>query len=167
MSIAFLHSLDLTLPVLRLDFLATDIAGRSGTLRGSMGWPKHFPSGCPGQDAAPATGVVWRLVKATRPTAKDFVSLYEAMPGKDWRGKECDACGLSVHRNPADASALRSLPRYRNHHLASGTLNDSLGVTAPSPSDRSASHETWWVPLGVEVWSNFVVSVETDDGGSS
>jgi hypothetical protein len=166
MSIVLLRSPDTPIPVLCL-VLATDNTQRSDTLRGSMSWPKHFPSGCPGQEAAPATGVVWRLVKSTTPTAEDFVSHYEAKPGKDWGGKDCEACGLSVHRDPADAAALRALPLFRNHRVASGTLTSSHGVMSPTPSRKSASHETWWVPQGVEVSSIFAVPVETEDGGSS
>jgi hypothetical protein len=166
MSISFLSpSIRQTATVHRI--LTVSALRRSATLRGGMMWPKHFPSGCPEPEAIPADGIVWRIVKADTPTADDFVSHKLTYPAKNWGKSECQACGLSVHRNRADALGLLALPRFRGYHVASGTLAPAHGVIRSTPTAKSESHETWWVPQGVEVWTLFAVSDEADEGGES
>ena len=42
-----------------------------------MQWPDYFPDDCPPQDAQPATGDVYRLVKQNPPESRDFIPLRE------------------------------------------------------------------------------------------
>jgi hypothetical protein len=132
-----------------------------------MKWPAHYPPGCPGPDAVPATGQVWRLVRSSPPDRSDWLSFRELHPGRrrETDGGECKTCGLSVHRDPADSVRLKQrIPAYREHVLASANLTPAHGVTSPTPSKLAgASHETWWVPLVVEPWTLFVISAEVGD----
>jgi hypothetical protein len=133
-----------------------------------MGWPKHFPSGCPNSDAASASGVVYRLVTNDPPTADDFLSYWTMFPGTEWGERKCKACGLSVFSNRDDAIKLLQLPKFQNCRVAaSSVLTDAHGVTNPTPNHLSPSHVTWWVPLGVEVQPLFAVLAEADEGEES
>ncbi len=73
-----------------------------------MQWPDYFPDDCPPQDAQPATGDVYRLVKQNPPESKDFIPLREKKTGEDFGEKECQACGLSVFRNVEDAIRVKN-----------------------------------------------------------
>ena len=42
-----------------------------------MQWPDYFPDDCPPQDAQPATGDVYRVVKQNPPESKDFIPFRE------------------------------------------------------------------------------------------
>ena len=56
-----------------------------------MQWPDYFPDDCPPQDAEPATGEVYRVVKQNPPDSKDFMSQRERKRRKNFGEKECQA----------------------------------------------------------------------------
>ena len=124
-----------------------------------MQWPDYFPDDCPPQDAQPATGDVYRLVKQNPPESKDFIPLREKKTSEDFGERECQACGLSVLGNAEDALRMRKRARGMEKRLiAKGTLNPFLGKIKHTPSSRyGRSHRTWWVPTEVEPWSVFRV----------
>lgn len=124
-----------------------------------MQWPDYFPNDCPPQDAQPATGDVYRLVKQNPPESKDFIPLREKKTSEDFGEKECQACGLSVLGSAEDALRMRKRARGMEKRLiAKGTLNLCLGKIKHTPSSRyGKSHHTWWVPTEVEPWSVFHV----------
>src|SRR3954464_8152343 len=108
------------------------IAGSSNIvyLTRLMTWADHFPPDCPGSDAVPAEGQVWRLVRSAPPREADFKSNKLQQPRKDWGDQECEACGLSVYRTEGDAARVRELtPAFRKRLVASGTLTANHGVT--------------------------------------
>jgi len=133
-----------------------------------MAWPAYFPPDCPTSDAVPADGQVWRLVRTSSPDPDDFLSLKEMHPATRRTSErlECQSCGLSVQRDPADCVRLKQRVRgYRDHLVASANLTSAHGFTLPTPSKLGGlSHTTWWVPRLVEPWTFFIVSTEVDDG---
>ncbi|MCP2726873.1 hypothetical protein [Limnofasciculus baicalensis] len=92
-----------------------------------MEWPDHFPSGCPPQNANNASGEVYRLIKHDSPTPKDFKSWREENKEKDCPNgvTECQACGLSVYTEKADACrVIRTIPRFKKAIKYSGGILD-------------------------------------------
>ena len=72
--------------------------------------PQLWPAGCPPDDAAPASGEVYRIVKSDPPTIMDFLTPHETgtLPKRD----PCLRRSLSVYRRKADAEAtMRAFPR--------------------------------------------------------
>ena len=123
----------------------------------TFSWPDYFPDDCPPQDSEPASGEVYRLVKSNPPTEDDFEDYVNLYPERDFRERECRACGLSVFRDVEDASNLRDrVPAMRGHLVARGKLNSELGRMKHTPGRRQ-SHFTWWVPVGVECHRFFSV----------
>ena len=124
-----------------------------------MQWPDYFLDDCPPQDAQPATGEVYRLVKRNPPESEAFIPLREKKPNKDFGEKECQAWGLSVFRNVEDAVRMKSRARGMKKRLvAKGTLSPHLGRIKHTPSEMfGQSHHTWWVPTEVQPWSVFHV----------
>ena len=122
-----------------------------------MQWPDYFPDGCPPQDAQPATGEVYRLVKKNPPESKDFIPTRKKQPSKDFGEKECEACGLSVLRNVEDAVRVKSrAPGMKKRLVAKGTLNPHLGRIKRTPSKKFGQvHHTWWAPTDIQPWSVF------------
>ena len=125
-----------------------------------MQWPDYFPDDCPPQDAQPATGEVYRLVKKNLPESKDFIPLREKKTSEDFDERECQVCGLSVFRSFEDAVKMKNRERgMKNRLIAKGTLSPHLGKIKRTPSSKpyGQSHHTWWVPTEVEPWSVFHV----------
>lgn len=140
-------------------------SGKIGYLTPFMNWPAYFPPDCPGSESVPADGRVWRLVRSKPPNPDDFRPHKIMRPAKDWGERECEACGLSIHRDASDSTKLRQrVPAFRRHLLASANLTAANGLTLPTPSDLFPSHETWWVPQSIEPWTLFTVSDEVSEG---
>lgn len=122
-------------------------------------WPDYFPADCPSQDARPATGEVYRLVKKNPPESEDFIPLREKKPTAGFGEKECQACGLSVLRDVEDALQMRKRARGMAKRLvAKGRLSPCFGKIKHTPSSRDgSSHHRWWVPTEVQPWRVFRV----------
>lgn len=122
------------------------------------GWPDHFPDGCPPDDAGPATGLVYRLVRNAAPAADDFRSHAEDQPERDWGDAHCKACGLSIFRDLTEAvKTTRRIPALRGSVPASAELDGGPGVILHTPSRAADSHHTWWLPDGESVQQLFKV----------
>ena len=126
-----------------------------------MQWPDYFPDDCPPQDAQPATGDVYRLVK-TESTRIKRLYPHSAKSNlvKILVRDECKVCGLSVFRRFEDAVEMKNRERgMKNRLIAKGTLSPDLGKIKHTPSSKpyGQSHHTWWVPTEVEPWSVFHV----------
>ncbi len=122
-----------------------------------MQWPSHFPHNCPPKNAKPASGDVFRLVKKNRPVDNDFLSQAKRQPDKDFKEKQCQACGLSVYRDINDIRKMRNRVRpMRKRKIAKGTLSSNLGRILDTPSYEK-THMTWWVPVGVSPKSVFSI----------
>ena len=124
-----------------------------------MPWPDYFPDDCPPQDAQPATGDVYRVVKQNPPESRDFIPLRKKNNG-DFGEDECKVCGLSVFRRFEDAVEMKNRERgMKNRLIAKGTLSPDLGKIKHTRSSKpyGKSHHTWWVPTEVEPWSVFHV----------
>ncbi len=117
-----------------------------------MQWPDYFPDGCPPQDAQPAAGEVYRLVKKDPPEQEDFKSLREKKPRDDFGEQACQACGLSVFQDDQDVLRVkRRAPGMQKRLVARGTLTPDFGqIKQTSSKDDGASHHTWWVPTKVQ-----------------
>lgn len=106
-----------------------------------------FPPKCPPERAEPASGSIFRLVSRATMKPKDFLSYKELNPHKNYEGKECQSCGLSVFRTQEDCSkAKATIPALRKKHVAAADLRDPVGLYAATPSYNTGNHHTWWIP---------------------
>ena len=131
-----------------------------------MQYPDYFPDDCPPEDAQPATGDVYRVVKQNPPNSRDFIPFREKQ-SRDFGKDECKACGLSVFINFEDAVDMKNRRGgMKNRLIAKGTLNPDLGKIKHTPSNEpyGESHHTWWVPAEAEPWNAFhVVQIPQED----
>lgn len=108
-------------------------------------WPEHYPEQCPPNSAEPVNGTIYRFINRNTPQEKDFYSHYERNPDKDWSNNECNSRGLSVLKTKEACSEMASaVPALRKKKIVKGTLDDTCGVIAPTPSDSSVGHNTFW-----------------------
>ena len=127
------------------------------TLPSDPTWPDFFPEGCPPAEAMPATGVVLRVVASDPPTAQDFIAWCVEHGGLS-KNQPCKSCGVSVFDDMDDVRHLqRRVPAYRDRPIAKGDLQESMGVTKPTPSSARRSHRSWWLPDGIDPSSAFRV----------
>lgn len=71
---------------------------------------------------------------------------------------ECQAGGLSVYRDKADASrVIKRIPRFKKSQPALGVLTPDLGKILSTPSRSSESHHTWWIPMNTVPWTIFQI----------
>lgn len=109
-------------------------------------WPKHYPAACPPTFAAPTDGVIYRFTSRQTPHDRDFKSYYDAKPENDWGSAACQARGLSVYPSlKACAEVVSLIPALAKKSIAVGILDASAGVIAPTPSQTSEEHHTWWI----------------------
>jgi hypothetical protein len=109
-------------------------------------FPKNWPNGCPPQAAKPASGDVFRIVKADPPAQDDFLTFFEL--GKRASSKRpCDHLGLSVFRDEQDAASYAAKYPYLGNAIAKATLTKAHGMTEETPrrfDGRTNTHATWW-----------------------
>lgn len=130
-----------------------------GTIK--LKWHDFYPDDCPPDDAEPASGIVYRLVRHDPPEAEDFETLYEERP-IFFENKQndfiCKGCGVSVCRDFEDIKRLqRSSGKMRKRKVAEGTVHSKHGMILHTPSALYKSHHTWWIPIGVTPWLVFNV----------
>lgn len=110
-----------------------------------MTFPISWPKDCPPADADPASGVVFRIIKANPPAADDFRSFLEL--GKPNTAKPCDAAGLSAFRELDDAKHYAQKFPHLGEMVAMGTLRAEHGMIKSTPrivAGKTNSHATWW-----------------------
>ena len=116
---------------------------------------------CPPEDAEPASGIVYYLVRNDPPEEEDFIPGIEKHPHVYAHGKKdevCQAHGFSVFRDINDAlSAGKRYKSLRGAKTAVGVLTSECGLIKKTPSRSRKSHHTWWPPVGMEIWSLFMV----------
>lgn len=102
-----------------------------------------YPPNCPPSTAhAPKGQVVYRVTSGPPPAAQDFLS-YVEMGRQVSPAKSCQARGLSVYTNKADAQNRARL--YGGTHIAEATLDGTDGLIVSTPNQRTPdSHHTWW-----------------------
>ena len=112
-------------------------------------WPSDFPEDCPPEQASPANGTYYRIVKNDPPEPDDFVSLYRQNRRraenivKAGMRSQCEIMGLSVYADIDDAiqCALR-YPRIGDR-IASLSLAPESGKVLHT-GGAFKSHSTWW-----------------------
>jgi len=121
-------------------------------------WPDWFPEDCPAKEASPAAGVVYRLVSHNPPTSADLLPAAVIPKHPRFQDFSCQNCGLSVFRDLMEVRRLsEQLPRFQAMRIAVANLDDSGIWLAETPSRKSASHCTLWVPTTIEVVARFAV----------
>lgn len=103
---------------------------------------EDLPDKCPPAEAkSPEDGlIVYRLVAEAPPTHRDFDSVRRLQPNRVL-DDECDARGVSVFTDPAEASSKRLLRPFRSHKVCPVRLCNQAG---PILHNGSRSHHTWW-----------------------
>ena len=112
-------------------------------------WPPGFPEDCPPQEAYPANGVYYRIVKNDPPEPGDFASLYRQNRQladdriQSGRATQCQTMGLSVFADGNEA--VRRAIRFHliGNKIARLTLGPAAGKILPTPTNGD-SHHTWW-----------------------
>ena len=121
----------------------------------TLRWPPDFPEDCPPEEASPANGIYYRIVKTDPPELTDFVSLYHLnrrrsndMIRRDSQA-QCMLMGLSIYANANDA--VWNARRYHGlgGKIARLVLGSDAGKTLPTPRDGN-SHFTWWQAEGYD-----------------
>jgi hypothetical protein len=122
-----------------------------------MPLPDDWPKGCPPDDAEPAAGEVFRLVRSDPHTQGVFRTHHET--GKLPKAPPCIRCGLSVFRSRQDAEhQYRAYPKL-GRFIARASLPSTHGVTKLTEG-RQPSHTTWWPFAGVDRAAIFAILEE-------
>ena len=120
-------------------------------------------SNCPPNDARPTSGTVYYLVRNNPPKEEDFKPLLKKRPNSlngESEHIRCRGHGLSVLRDIDDAKNLKKSSGFRDAMIAVCELTSKYGVVKKTPSNKRRSHQTLWVPYGVEIWLKFQVISE-------
>lgn len=131
-----------------------------------MKWPRFYPENCPPEEAEPASGTFYRLVRHNPPQEKDFKSVFEANPNQFTDIPKVTRCGLSIQKELQDSERIeqkrlertkKRAPKFKNRQIAVGNLNPTHGMIKHTPSHKYKSHYTWWVPVDAKPWTVFHV----------
>lgn len=121
---------------------------------------------CPPDDAKPANGTVYYLVKHNPPIKKDFEpkALRDPKSVKHvplevddpdvWR---CETYGISVFTNPKEALEIQNYNYFRDWQLAVANLTSICGLIKKTPREDKRSHHTLWVFKDIEIWNMFSI----------
>jgi len=121
-------------------------------------WPNHFPSDCPPDTAADATGVYYRLSK-TVPVTGDFLQTpYDHMGAKR---DSCEGRALSVFDEVKHAVEMYKLRPTIGRHVMKVELRTSCGVIDLEPNSSTNSHRNWWIDLGITL-ASFTTTLELE-----
>ena len=123
----------------------------------SLTFPADWPDDCPPDDASPAEGHVFRIVKRAPPVAADFLSHHEL--GRLRKAPACLRCGLSVFRDLYDAMHQRQLLPKLGTQIAEARLEVEYGWTKLT-SGTQPTHTTWWAFEGVNRAQLFAIVKE-------
>lgn len=105
-------------------------------------WPDYYPKDCPPSEAEEANGTYYRMVHGDPIVDDDFRPVRIENPHRDVRGKECEACAVSLYGQRDDAIKIRKYPAHRHKLVAIGEITGQ-GLMVRS---RTSSHVDWWVP---------------------
>ena len=118
----------------------------------SWNWPADFPDDCPPEQASPADGTYYRIVKNAPPDSEDFVSLYDSDQNRamsivrQGTRTECETMGLSVYTDRDDAvNCALQYPKIGDR-VASVALTPVSGKVLYT-GGRFPTHHTWWKPV--------------------
>ena len=119
-----------------------------------MPYRETLPDDCPPDAAEEITAprTVYRLVRHNPPTGSDFRSQREENPDLVLHNvTECQARGLSVFSNRADAERRSRIGRWQGAMVSEVTLNRGAGRIAKT---GTRSHYTWWPLADFDVTQN-------------
>ena len=112
-------------------------------------WPPDFPDDCPPDQAAPANGTCYRIVKNNPPESSDFISVYHQNRTRAekeisyGRRNKCETMGLSVFTNKSHAvECAQQYPKIGDK-IATLALTFASGKMTQTGSAFD-SHNTWW-----------------------
>lgn len=109
-----------------------------------------FPPDCPPQDAAPLSGVFYRLASKDLAVGEDtevssWLRPYQTHGPHYKKFDEVAAHGLSVFADLVDVLRARKItPWMAKKSVAEVTVTEQDGVMLHSPTVFSASHHDWW-----------------------
>lgn len=118
--------------------------GSSGFDLGLNDFREDLPQDCPesvGGTEIVETRVLYRLVRSIPPKERDFDSESKKFPDRRYKGKECEASGLSVW-DTLDAVKIQQR-RFRG---AMRILRMELGLGSGyiAKTFKNPAHWTWW-----------------------
>ncbi|MCY4415361.1 MAG: hypothetical protein OXE87_03505 [Chloroflexi bacterium] len=119
----------------------------------TLRWPPDFPEDCPPEEASPANGIYYYIVKNDPPQWTDFTALYRRnrrlAEARIRQGitTACQTMGLSVLADINDALDRANQFRSIGNIVARLMLTPDAGRILYTPRDND-SHHTWWVPEG-------------------
>ena len=114
--------------------------------------PDDFPEDCPPEQALPANGAYYRIVKGNPPTSHDFDSAYHQNPSRAEREIErgrrtrCETMGLSVFSDQRHAIQCASQYPRIGTMISLVTLTNEAGKVLRT-GGQFDSHHTWWKSL--------------------
>ena len=116
---------------------------------------------CPPEDAEPASGIVYYLVRNNPPQEDDFIPGIKKRPEiykNNPKDQICKAHGISVFKDIKDALKVKNeFKSFKDTEPAVGELTPECGVIKNTPSRDRRSHHTWWPPDEMEIWSLFQI----------
>ncbi len=119
---------------------------------------------CPPDDAQPASGTVYYLVKHNPPIETDFEpkvirhpeSVKSVPLGFDPDTWHCETHGISVFTDQTEALKIKEeFNFFKNWKLAVGELTSVCGYIKSTPRENKESHHTLWVFKDVKIWDLF------------
>jgi hypothetical protein len=121
------------------------------------------PDGCPPVDAKPVNMLIYRGIKVSPISERDFKSHREM--NATCTLDECQCWGLSVWTSPEAVAHARKTQRFfRKWHIAAGTVDFSDGVLKATPSEPQPEHHTYWKQKDCNLSSKFQVVMPPESG---
>lgn len=109
-----------------------------------------YPKACPPIEAEKPNCFVYRVIKNSYPQESDFIPYFLEFPNRDWKGKECIACGLSVFLKEEDAQRIIDVNNgTRVWKVVKAFIDTNTGRFLQTPREGN-SHCTWWVYSNVK-----------------
>lgn len=105
-------------------------------------WAAVLPEGCPPNQAVPANGTFYRLIRSETPTNSDFLSQREGAPAKKFSNvSECIARSVSIWSNSQKCLDVRKLPGMKHRILVQIDLTP---VDGKLMQYGDIDHYSWW-----------------------
>jgi hypothetical protein len=123
-------------------------------------WPSFFPADIPPQEATPADGCAFRIVKHIPPSESDFFCTIKEYPDRKVSTDDQKALlyGTSFYRQLECIKKTRQ--RYgalRDRHIVVGTLENRHGYQL---STGGQSHLTVWIYEESHIHLDFTIDAE-------
>lgn len=112
---------------------------------GEFAFPNR-PAPCPPEDATERSIEAYCFCYSVPPTEDDFVPLATTGAARPFTNleKECQACGISLYLDIADAHNLGQVPKFREMILVAVEITPSDGVVKHTHTRDRPSHHTLW-----------------------